>query len=582
VEWEKVTLLTIGFGLYCLALTFRSTSLKRLRFARIVDLAQIRHVSRRYRAWMFAGSLAVSVVLMGIALFLTINTDRDAFKWLGYLGAMLAAVRLLGFVFTHVSLIAFEIEIDPRSKFSFTHLLRSPFILGGLMLVIVGFGVPRALDSLLMARFHSYQLTQWQALDDKAEREGFKAKYEKRTLIVNNVREGEDDFFSRELGSGSRIVIEGRGGIGKTWFLMQMQFDSRLCELNRAVVFLTVADLVSRTATGKVTVEEVLDHISHAAFGGLAWFALPVTRQIVAARALILIDGLDEVQRGTTRDLIIGAISHFAQDKTLEQDTLVVTTRPIGKKPFPDFKTQVKMTLLVESQSLDELGSESSRVRKLTKDLQKLLGQRPPDLQTLSLFYTGPVLDWSQITSAQTAQIYRSFGYTFGFLNRAQDPETGEMRLPFLSTYRDIDIFEKLFVETITGAFGPPPRTSAEMQARLIDRFLRLRIAMNYYALKLSDAKIHDASAERIIEKLTIVCANYLRRAPQDITTFTFNRELFGEIMPSDVPPFDAVVEESELLTEKAGHLVFNNPGLDEYFLARARDQLSPQVGAPQ
>jgi len=43
-------------------------------------------------------------------------------------------------------------------------------------------------------------------------------------------------------------------------------------------------------------------------------------------------------------------------------------------------------------------------------------------------------------------------------------------RTPFLSTYRDFDIVGDLFFGTITGEFGSPPQTLAELRYRSIGR----------------------------------------------------------------------------------------------------------------
>ena len=148
-------LATAGFCLYFVALTLQSTSLRRMRFAHVVNLALIRRrVPRRFRGHVFALLLALSLILMGAAVWHSINVGRSVFILLAGFGAILIAIRLLGFLFTHISLIALEIDTDPGSStFNFAHLRRSPFILGGLTLVILAVGIPAVLDSILWAQF---------------------------------------------------------------------------------------------------------------------------------------------------------------------------------------------------------------------------------------------------------------------------------------------------------------------------------------------------------------------------------------------------------------------------------------------
>ncbi len=331
-----------------------------------------------------------------------------------------------------------------------------------------------------------------------------------------------------------------------------------------------------RTKTSDVTAKNiVLNHISRIAFGELKKFAHPVTRQI-AAKALIFIDGLDEVAIDR-RSYVIGAINSFAQDKTLGQNILVVTTRPIAEKLL-GFK-HAEIRPLLAGEVTNELANDSSRVRDMDKMLKQQLSQRPPDAQT-------SLPDWRQIDPFQTAALLHSFGDKFGFLTAARDPAGGNEQFPFLRTYRDIEIFQQLFIDTMTGAFEPPPRTPDEMQTLLIIRYLRIRSAMNYYRLKeLSAAKIYDAWAQRVIDTLAAYCANYLTQAGETTTPeaprFAFSPAQFEHTYFDSVPLHDVLVE-SELLYEKGGHLVFDNPEIDKYFFARSQDLRSHHPGAPE
>lgn len=556
MDWENITLATVGFGLYCLALILKSTSLRHLRFARIVDLAQIHRVPRRYRVWMQYGSLALSLILMGAALWQTINTDRSSFQLLANLAAMLIGVRLLGFFFTRVSLIVLEIETDPASKLSFTHLRRSPFILGGLALLIVGLVVPLTLDSLLQARFDTYRQEEWQALAAKAKDEGFEQNYIPRSLKMKGRAQYENEFFSRVLLPGHRVVIQGRAGVGKSWFLMQLRFWFHEKHPGMAVILLNAEDLQPG--------EDLPGHISRSVFGGFAWGARPFTQRILA-ETLLLIDGLDEVH-SLNRDEVIGAITQLAQDQTLAHNTLVVTTRPTNLQQLLRTGFEVaELPALTASESVRALRSPK-RIAKLTGKLhEQLAHDHALDERALRQFYTGQVPDWMHISPEQTERLYWAFIDSFGFSARTPDSSGEKVRMPFLGTYRDLDIVEELFLKTLTAKPVPPARTHAQMRTDLIEQFVRRRIELNYHAVP------NDATfPQRVIDALTLECSDYLRETPH-ATTFRFDRSRFERVF--DRTTLDKVVLESELLIEKpeGERLVFDNPALDEYFLARAR-----------
>jgi len=556
VDWENITLATVGFGLYCLALILKSTSLRHLRFARIVDLAQIHRVPRRYRVWMQDGSLALSIILMGAALWQTINTDRSAFQLLANLAAMLVAVRLLGFFFTRVSLIVIEIETDSASKLSLTHLRRSPFILGGLALLIVGAGVPPALDGILQARFDSYRHEQRQALEAEVNSAGFAQNYNPRTLKMKGRAQNENEFFARVLLRGHRVVIEGRAGVGKSWFLVQLRrwFHAKNPEM--AVLFLNATDLQSG--------EDLVGHVSHSVFGGLAWCARPVTRQILA-QALILVDGLDEVH-SLNRDEVSGAIAQFARDETAAHSILVVTTRPTNLQQLLDTGFEVaKLSALTASETVRTLRSPD-RIRQLTGKLRAQVGHdHSVDEPALRLFYSGPVPDWAHISPEQAARLYWAFIDSFGFSASTPGPSGENVRMPFLSTYRDLDIVEELFLKTLTGTPSQAPRSHTRMRSELIEQFVRRRIELNYPV-----APGDVTFTQRVIDALTLEYADYLRETPH-ATSFRFDRSRFERVF--DGTTLDKVVLESELLIEApdSEHLVFDNPALDLHFFVRAR-----------
>ena len=561
MTWLSAALATVGFCLYFVALTLQSTSLRRMRFARVANLALLRRrVPRRFRGRVCALLLVLSLILMGFAVWHSINVGRSVFILLASFGVILIAIRLLGFLFTHISLIALEIDTDPgSSKFSFAHLRRSPFILGGLTLVVLGVGIPTVLDSILWARFDSYRREQWEALEADAKRNRFQENYRPRTLMVAERSWSETEFFSSkemEPGSGRRILIEGRGGVGKSWFIDKLRFDYRDRYPNNVAVFLDAKDPTVH--------DEVLEHISRDAFGGLAWGGLPVARQILA-QALILIDGLDEAK---DQDDANNAVQRFAQDQYLARDTVIVTRRPIDY-PLSSFM-QVRLNPLVKRESLSELNNRAAKL----KDLPAKLDQQPP--AEILFFHADPLKNWPHITPDQVGQLYQEFVKKF-FFAEFSDRSIGQI-MAFLSTYRDIDIVDELFRGSMTGEFKPAPQSVDEMRQTLIKHFVRLRVVKNFRShFGPSDAKF----AQRVIDMLTIDCSDYLREAPET-TTFAFDPRQFRRNF--DGTTFDRVLLESELLSKDItmGRLVFANPELDKYFIEQAKELLSaPESGPP-
>ncbi len=590
MNWLSLTIVAVGLVLYSLALLMKTTSLRRLRILRLPNLLLIRRrVPQPLRGWVSSALLAGSLLLIGFALWQTINIDRVAFTVVAIFGALLLAVRLLGFLFTHVSLILVDIQLDPGSRFNLAHLRRSPFILGGLVLVMLGAAVPGALDSILWARFHAFDRGQRILLDAWAKKsgvsEGAGGSYRERNLTVDGDSSSEKQFFSRYLAPGRRILIEGRAGIGKSWFLNKLRWDFRNSNPAKRVVFLDAKQDLRPD-------DEVLDDFSRAAFGDLAPVARPIAKKVLA-QALIVIDGLDEAKNKFGAS---DAVWRFAHDADLGLDTLVVATRQFGHGLTKEAGfVQGYLSPLDEIASNDEINSRLNKLRGLRVDdvdleqlrlcclgkLQTLavargrLGQQPP--AELRLFYASPVPDWPRIPPATLERMYRAFIGEF-FSNRTV-VDRGSWResvLPFLSTYRDIDIVGELFLETITGELKAA--TIGEMRKALIERLITIRIIENYKSYPTpNDVRSQQELAERVIADLTRACAAYLRVAPQ-ATTFKFTLDQLRRNF--DGTTLDQVLLEGEVMSRGAnGSFSFENPALDDYFLARARTKLSPETG---
>ena len=215
MTWLSAALATVGFCLYFVALTLQSTSLRRMRFAHVEILRSSGAVCPDdFAARVCALLLALSLILIGVAVWDSINVGRSVFILLASFGAILVAIRLLGFLFTHISLIALEIDTDPgSSKFSFAHLRRSPFILGGLALVVLGVAIPAVLDSILWARFDSYRRQQWEALEADAKRNGFRENYRPRTLWSRSGHGARRSSFPpRKWSPAAAVVFSSRDG----------------------------------------------------------------------------------------------------------------------------------------------------------------------------------------------------------------------------------------------------------------------------------------------------------------------------------------------------------------------------------
>ena len=214
MTWLSAALATVGFCLYFVALTLQSTSLRRMRFAHVVNFALLRRrVPRNFRASLRPLARPLIDIDRRCRVGST-NVGRSVFLLLASFGAILVAIRLLGFLFTHISLIALEIDTDPgSSKFSFADLRRSPFILGGLTLVVLGVGIPAVLDSILWARFDSYRREQWEALEADAERNRFQENYRPRTLWSRSARGARPSSSRpRKWSPAAAVVFSSRDG----------------------------------------------------------------------------------------------------------------------------------------------------------------------------------------------------------------------------------------------------------------------------------------------------------------------------------------------------------------------------------
>ena len=587
MKWLSMTLAVAGLCLFFLALLLKTTALRRLRFARVVNIASVRRrVPRHRRGRVCVLMLVLSSALMGLALWQTLNIDRSIFALLAIFGAILFAVRLLGFFFTHLPLVIFDIEIDPGSRFSFAHLRHSPFILGGLALVIVGAVIPGSIDGLLHAKFAAYWRAQATELEEWAKKS--LASYRDRDITVDGDPKHEVQFFSAELLAGKRILIEGPAGIGKSWFLYKLRYEYRRLHPGNVIVFIDAAkDLQSDG--------DLFENINRAAFGGFTWASGPVARKMLA-RALILIDGLDEVD---DRTKISNAIRSFSQIDFFRHNTIVVTTRKFDHGLTKEIGfVQARLRLLDERESHAEVNIRIGKLKKASGELEldrlracclgsprtlvvahRRLDRVPP--AEVALFYSDPMPDPPGLSPELMGLLFEKFVKTFFWSEMTVDHGSWrEFVRPFLGTYRDIDIVGELFLETLAGEFNQP--TLAEMRDALIARFISSRVVENYRPhTGIKDAKSQQDFANRVVKMLTDACRTYMRQAPQ-ATTFKFNLDQLRHKF-DDKTLLLPILLESELLTkDAAGNLVFNNTELDKYFLARAREQTPVEAGTPQ
>jgi hypothetical protein len=558
--WESITLATVGFGLYCFALILKSTGLRHLRFAKVVDLSAPEQSDASKRTWMFAGALLLSVALMGTALWQSLDADRGTFGLLAILGAMLVGIRLLGFFFTRVSLVVLEIESDPASKLSLAHLWHSPLIRGGVALMLVSL-VPIGFDRWVLARLDAWDGAQRTAVEARAQREGFHERYQPRFVRMGGRGYNEAAFFENVLIPGKRIVIEGRAGVGKTWFLTKLRFDAWRRHPGQRVVFLPAADL----APG----EDIVAHIVRTALGARIHGARPAIAAALAD-ALVLIDGLDEVHAGARREAI-DAIGRLVADERLGRSIVIVTTRPMYLDPLLNAEEHrfelVELLPLLAGESERELQPTATRIAKLTGTLRARFGvDRPADARALALFHRGPVPAWPQLAPAQTARLFDAFLTAAGFKVPLASRDGAVAYLPFLSTFRDIDIAGELFVRTLGGDIGLPPGARVEqLRERLIDAFVRRRIELNYPL-----GTRNPALVARVIDELALQCEQALQRTPKAAELVLSRRNFQGTMFEGTT--LEEAVLESELLEaeEDSDRMRFNNPAIEQHFRQRA------------
>lgn len=545
MDWDDITIAMVGYSLYVLALLLKSTSIRHLRFSRFIDLAKIKDVPGPYRKWTHAVLLSASIVLMATVIWNTVNLHHKIFVLLAGLGALLVIVRVASFFFNHITFLGLEIETVRSSKLNIPHLLHSPFVVGGTALLLIGGLTPLVTDTAFHYYFNERLQADTKKVEESARRQDFDKKYVIRVLDVqathsresNFVAQNETEFFDR-LDGKCRFLIVGRAGIGKSWFLMSLRFHFQKHHPNRHVIYVKASEL-----TGK---ESVLGLINERTFGKLGRVSLPVTRKIVN-QAVVLIDGLDEVV-SLSRESVVEAIETFA--KSHPDNTVIVTTRPVGLNLSPAFLIAKICPLSpARSKEIIEMGNAA-----LSEKIRSCARKSHVESGNCRFFFKDKLPSWNLITAQETGRIYNAFLKTFAF-----EEDGFKDRLPFLSTYLDMEIMEELFMKTLDGSLRFDGKTRESMRMALVEQFLLRRIEYNY-----KRPGTNRKTAEEGLHQLIAFCRCNSRERP-----IRFERQSLKVVFQDTT--FDKFALESELLVEANDVLKFESQPLEEYCVARSK-----------
>jgi hypothetical protein len=544
-----MTLMLAG-AMYMLALALKSTSLRSFSFRDIIKISNISSTASRTKRTVGNGLLLISLALFVWLINHTINSDRIIFFQLLGLGIVLVIIRLSGFLFPRISILGLEIEIDPDSKFNLLHLRRSPFIIGGVALILLGGLSPLILEGVLHWRFSTYLRAERQTLEQ--ERIEFNKKYQKRWVRLKERWVNEDVFFEL-LKSHNRFVIQGKAGVGKSWFLTSMRFHFYDHHPEETIIFMKAYD-ISTNKGG------IIKRINSRIFHDFNWFSLPYTKRILADRStMILIDGLDEVTYGE-RDKFAGMISKFSEKNEFKRNTVVVTTRPVGIA-FPNTYERIELQGLTKDEAIGDIGRRNGELyHALNKHLQ---GHGGINYGLLKLLNYPQAFQLSAVDQEQAGRIYYAFLNRFGFLTTTSSPD-GTMKMPLLSTYRDLDIVQELFLDALFGKIQIPLSSSDEARLQLFEHYLRKKIQMN--CLSKHDKAISATVCDDAIALLTSLCESNTLRHPQP-KTFKFTKDdLKGNL--GNITR-DTLFLEAEIFVEDGTEYVFENPLLASYFIEK-------------
>jgi NACHT domain len=546
---SSITYLFAGFSFLCIALIVRSPFIKRLRFANFISLHRIRNIARPYKVLVQVICYSLSLFLIGKAIWMTIEINRDILWTLAGLGGVLIMVRLFAVTFGDISFFGFELELD-QAQMKHIRLLRSPLIMGGAILILLFGVVPFMTDCLMLMEVEKKQLSQHVQEVKAANKDKFKEWYIPRNLLAETKDEipgqaiSEVSFFRNLTGqAGLRYIILGKAGIGKTTFLRQLSLQ--VCEINSKQVIL------SYNAGALASAHKIEKYINKTLFGARSWYSMPLTRKVMK-NAVILVDGFDEVEFMKRKEFAkqLQMLAHEYPDAAI-----LLTTRPGALETIPSY---TKLILEEFSNEQYEIFIKRSRMKGLKKRLDKTLSKGALDMQFVRLLDEKSTLP-KELNEEVIEKLFAKFleKYKFNIIIGGH--------YAFMSTFRDMEILEELFVDVLTGGIKNESALIRAGRKSICEQFLLQRILRNYHV-----SEKDPAIAKEALELLTQI-AEIEYKKNSSLTKFDFDKGMFRRNFHEDV--FANFALQSELIVEKPkknkSSYEFDNITIDFYFISK-------------
>lgn len=539
MPWDDYIVLAITLGFYSVTLVIYSSTIRRVKFGNFIEIDLSSSDISQYRCLLRVLFTSISIILITISVYININSSRKYFFGLLFFGILLIVVRLATLISRRFSFLGFELELDTNFDPKLFHASRSSFIVGGVALIIIGL-LPFTIDAGLWIYFKDQQKLEAQKLVLEVSSHKFLATYHQRHLNTGGLALSENSFIEG-LVSGQRFILKGRAGIGKTTFLKKLRSDYYRTHQNDSLVFLE-----ARKLSHKISIHE---NFNRSTFKMLSWASLPLAQQILK-NSLIIIDGIDEVGY-EGRGILLSKIQLLARD--YPESTIIVTTRPVGFEPLNGFN-------VMEIESLDESQTDATiqkqRIKLLFEEVAKRQKSAKMDEHFIRLLTVTPLVISEPLTIQKLEELFRCFLKVYKF-----DVKIGN-RYAFLSTFRDIEIIENLFVQSLFGQLPMTVQFREFGRTQLYEHFLKQKIFKN---CRLNDGEEH--LVQEAIDEITSICNIIYDKSNGNVMTFNISKDMLHNSFNNNI--FQHFIVASEIIVEDEKGYKFDNKSIDEYFISR-------------
>ena len=547
MDWGELSFVAIGLSIYSFGLLTKSRSLKHFRLGRLFNITKIRNLSPAVCGAIQILSFSLSFSLISFGIWSSTSQTHDMFLYVVIFGVCLIVVRMLGFVYPSISIGIMEIETDPEYSLTFGNVCRSPFVVGGIILVLLSGGGKYYIDYDYKKRLNAYQQLVLKEHDDWIKKKDFYIKFKDRAVTPQNLSDTSimSDRFVNSLGPGDRILLVGRAGIGKTWYMR------RLFELwknkypDKYLIFLNASD---------VEVDEgIVYSINRKIVPSENPYTLPLTIEAVN-NAVIVIDGIDESNQPQKVESKLVELARILPDSIV-----VVSSRFFNfiNKEFRDSYVEWELSPLTTSLSDEAL---SRGIKDNIKDIRTIIGRHIGDeFPVADLGYSYDVLSVSE--DDEIYRLFRDFMSRF-HLNYELVDENGRSMYAFYNTFRDVNVVLEVFGSFLDKKIEADG--SDGMQRAILNSYLQGRISGNY---KSQDHDVVESRSNEVLQQISEVSRRALKRGRGKEVVLT-QHDFLGNSIEGNT--LENIVFESEIMvrkkTDKGYVYFFNNPFLDKFF----------------